>query len=236
MSGPIPIFCAIDTSDLALAQQWAKAAVSAGLGLKFGKEFFTAHGPAEVRRLRPEGTPLFLDLKFHDIPNTVAGGIKAAAAAMRPTFITVHASGGGAMLRAARQAAEHSSEYRPGILAVTVLTSLDDHDLLSIGIQDPVEDQVVRLAELASGCGADGIVCAATEIATLRSKLKPHIQLVVPGIRPKGSAIGDQKRIMTPEEAFKAGANWLVIGRPITQANDPAAAAQAIAHEIAALA
>lgn len=231
MTRPIPVFCAIDTTDLDQAAAWVRAAATAGLGIKFGKEFFTAHGPAEVRRLRPDGTPLFLDLKFHDIPNTVAGAIRSAVKAMRPTFVTVHASGGSAMLEAAVAAAGTAE-----ILAVTVLTSLDRSDLAAQGLDCEVETQVLRLATLAVGCGAHGIVSAATEIAALRKALPGGVKLAVPGIRPAGSLAGDQKRVMTPAEALRLGADWLVIGRPITAAADPAAAAAAIAHEVAALA
>lgn len=227
-----PVFCAIDTTELAFAARCARAAASAGFGIKLGKEFFTAHGPTEVRAILPTGAPLFLDLKFHDIPNTVAGAIRSAAAAMGPMFVTVHASGGPAMIRAAVEAAR-SSRQRPMILAVTVLTSLDAADLEAIGLGGDVSQHVVRLARLAQANGADGVICAATEIALLRQACGPDFRLVVPGIRPKGAALGDQKRVMTPAEALKLGADHLVIGRPITDAPDPDAAAQAIAAELA---
>lgn len=227
-----PVFCAIDTNELAFAARCARAAAAAGFGVKLGKEFFTAYGPTEVRAILPVGTPLFLDLKFHDIPNTVAGAVRSAAAAMGPMMLTVHASGGPAMIRQAMEAA-HQARQRPMILAVTALTSLDASDLAAIGITENVSDYVVRLAKMAQANGADGVVCAAPEIEMLRKACGPDFKLIVPGIRPKGSAAGDQKRVMTPGDAFKLGADHLVIGRPITEAENPEASAQAIAQELA---
>ncbi len=227
-----PVFCAIDTIELAFAARCARAAAAAGFGVKLGKEFFTAHGPAEVRAILPVGTPLFLDLKFHDIPNTVAGAVRSAAAAMGPMMLTVHATGGPAMIRQAVEAA-HQARQRPLILAVTALTSLDTSDLAAIGVNEDVSSYVVRLAKMAQANGADGVICAATEIDMLRKACGPDFKLVVPGIRPKGSAAGDQKRVMTPGEALKLGADHLVIGRPITEAVSPEASAQAIAQELA---
>ena len=233
LSGRIaPVFCAIDTIELAFAARCARAASAAGFGVKLGKEFFTAHGPAEVRAILPVGTPLFLDLKFHDIPNTVAGAVRSAAAAMGPMMLTVHASGGPAMIRQAVEAAKQARQ-RPLILAVTALTSLDASDLAAIGITEDVSSYVVRLAKMAQANGADGVICAATEIAMLREACGPDFKLVVPGIRPKGSAAGDQKRVTTPGEAFRLGADHLVIGRPITEADSPEASARAIAQELA---
>lgn len=226
-----PVFCAIDTIELAFAARCARAAAAAGFGVKLGKEFFTAHGPAEVRAILPVGTPLFLDLKFHDIPNTVAGAVRSAAAAMGPMMLTVHATGGPAMIRQAVDAA-HQARQRPLILAVTALTSLDTSDLAAIGVNEDVSSYVVRLAKMAQANGADGVICAATEIDMLRKACGPDFRLVVPGIRPKGSAAGDQKRVMTPGEALKLGADHLVIGRPITEAASPEASAQAIAQEL----
>lgn len=226
-----PVFCAIDTIELAFAGRCARAAAAAGFGVKLGKEFFTAHGPAEVRAILPQGTPLFLDLKFHDIPNTVAGAVRSAAAAMGPMMLTVHASGGPAMIRAAVEAAR-SAKQKPWILAVTALTSLDTADLRAVGVNEDVSAYVVRLAKLAQENGADGVICAATEIEMLRKACGPDFKLVVPGIRPKGSAAGDQKRVMTPGEALKLGADHLVIGRPITEADSPEASARAIAQEL----
>ncbi|MGQ3075119.1 MAG: orotidine-5'-phosphate decarboxylase [Ferrovibrionaceae bacterium] len=229
MTASIPVFVAVDTVDLDQARRAVAAAAAAGMGVKLGLEIFNAHGPAALRPLVPSGVPLFLDLKCHDIPNTVAGAVRGAVGAMRPDFLTIHASGGRAMVEAA---VANAGDTR--ILAVTVLTSLDQDDLAAAGVAGTVEDQVARLAALARGAGADGLVCAATEIAVLKARLGRDTLLVVPGIRPAGSAAGDQKRMMTPRDALAAGADWLVIGRPITGAPDPAAAARAIARDILA--
>lgn len=227
MTSSIPVFVAVDTVDLDQARRVITAAADAGMGVKLGLEIFNAHGPAALRPLVPADVTLFLDLKCHDIPNTVAGAVRGAVGSMRPDFLTIHAQGGRAMIEAAAGAAGATR-----ILAVTVLTSLDQADLAAAGVAGTVEDQVLRLAALARGAGAHGLVCAATEIAPLKAGLGPDTLLVVPGIRPAGSAAGDQKRMMTPRDALAAGADWLVIGRPITAAPDPAAAARAIAAEI----
>ena len=227
-----PVYCALDTTDVDRARALARTLKGSVGGLKIGKEFFTAHGPDGVRRVLPGGVPLFLDLKFHDIPNTVAGAVRAACA-LNPTMLNVHAAGGTAMMEAARDAAQESATP-PWVLAVTVLTSLDAQDLTSIGVTGSPEDQVVRLATLAQRAGLTGVVCAAAEISALRAACGPDFKLVVPGIRPEGSATGDQKRTMTPAEALARGADVLVIGRPITTATDPAAAAQAIARGLGA--
>ncbi len=225
------IFCALDTADLERAVTLARALDGAVGGLKIGKELFTAHGPAGVRKVAAAGLPLFLDLKFHDIPNTV-GGAMAAACALRPFMVTVHAAGGAAMLRAAAKAAAAGAS-RPLVIAVTVLTSLDAADLAALGVTDTPEAQALRLARLARQAGLDGVVCSPREIAALRAALGPDFKLVVPGIRPAGAERGDQKRTMTPPEAVALGADYLVIGRPITEAADPAAAARQIAGAIA---
>lgn len=232
-----PVFCALDTTDLVAGADLAAALNGAVGGLKLGKEFFTAHGPDGVRRLRAVNeAPLFLDLKFHDIPNTVAGAVRAACA-MSPYLMTIHAGGGPAMIAAAAEAAGEGAEIasvaRPNILGVTVLTSLDQADLSAVGVDAAPSDQVRRLAALAQRNGADGVVCSALEIETLRGDLGPDFLLVVPGIRPAGADAGDQKRVMTPARAMACGASYLVIGRPITQAPDPAAAARAIAEDLA---
>ena len=238
-----PIYAAIDTVDLAQAarviQRIAAGPVPAVGGIKLGLEFFLAHGAPGVRYAFPEpvrmtGVGFFLDLKLHDIPNTVAGGIRAVAA-LEPTYITIHAGGGAAMLRAASdeaalQAAKLGAR-RPKLLGVTVLTSLDDADLRATGVNATAADQARRLALLAQEGGLDGVICAPQEIATLRAACGPDFLLVTPGIRPAGSAVGDQKRVMTPRDAMRAGATALVVGRPITEAADPRAAAEAIAHE-----
>jgi orotidine-5'-phosphate decarboxylase len=221
-----PVFLAVDTVEMDDARALAAAAAPAIGGLKLGLEFFNRHGLGGVAAVIGD-LPLFLDLKLHDIPNTVAGAVRGVAAA-RPSFLTIHASGGGAMIRAARAAADPATR----ILAVTVLTSLDEVDLRSVGQSTPLSDQVKRLAALAQESGADGAVCSPWEVAALRAQCGPDFILVVPGIRPLGSALGDQKRVMGPAAAIAAGASHLVIGRPISAAPDPRAAALAIAQEL----
>lgn len=227
-----PIFCAIDTPSLDIAKAMAERIAPHVGGLKLGLEFFNANGPDGVREITALGPPLFLDLKLHDIPNTVAGGIRSATV-LRPAFITIHASGGRAMMRAAADAAIEAAEThgiaRPRLLGVTVLTSLDSDDLSAVGQDPSVAGQVDRLASLAQESGLDGIICAPQEIARLRGLCGASFTLMVPGIRPAGSDVGDQKRVMTPAEAMARGADHLVIGRPITRAEDPARAARHIA-------
>jgi orotidine-5'-phosphate decarboxylase len=224
------IFCAIDTAELDEAKRLATALRRRVGGLKLGKEFFTAHGPDGVKWLAQDGARIFLDLKFHDIPNTVAGAVRAALP-LGCAMLTVHASGGAAMVQAA--AAARGGAGLPLILAVTVLTSLGESDLAAVGQTGPVADQVLRLARLARGAGADGIVASPHEVAALRAALGPEVRLVVPGVRPAWAGADDQKRVMTPAEAVAAGADYLVIGRPITRDRDPAGAVQRIAAEIA---
>ena len=228
-----PIFAAIDTPDLSRAVALARALAGTVGGIKLGKEFFTAEGPQGVRAVTEAADqPLFLDLKFHDIPNTVAGAIRSACR-LRPAMINVHATGGRAMLQAAREAvADAGGDQRPHLLAVTLLTSLDDGDLAEIGILGPMAERSVELARLARDCGLDGVVCSPWEIAAIREACGPGFLLVVPGVRPAGAAVGDQKRVMTPAQACAAGADVLVMGRPITGADDPAAAARAIVDDL----
>jgi orotidine-5'-phosphate decarboxylase len=209
----------------------AKLKARAGV-IKLGLEFFVANGPQGVRAVAGP-TPLFLDLKLHDIPNTVAGGVRSACQ-VSPKFITIHAAGGEAMMRAAADAAKAAGSSRPLLLAITVLTSLDDRDLDTVGQQGPVAEQAKRLAVLAKKSGLDGVVCSAHETAALRAECGKDFLLVVPGIRPGWTSSNDQKRVVTPVEAIRRGADYLVIGRPITQADDPAAALERIAAEIAA--
>ena len=231
-----PIYCAVDKTDPEEAAALVRAVQGSVGGIKIGKEFFTANGPQGVRGLAASGLPLFLDLKFHDIPNTVAGAVRAVCA-LNPAMINVHALGGTAMMRAAASAAvEAGGADRPLVLGVTVLTSLDDDDLADVGIGGRLTDEVVRLATLAQNAGLDGVVCAPQEIAALRRACGPDFSLVVPGIRPAAADAGDQKRTMTPLEARALGANVLVIGRAITAAPEPAAAARALAAELAAAA
>ena len=224
------LIVALDTTDPARAAAWA-AATAPHVGLfKLGLEFFLANGPAGVRGIG--GRPIFLDLKLHDIPNTVAGAVRAVLP-LAPRMLTVHAAGGAAMIEAARTAADQAGAGRPIVLAVTVLTSLDASALAETGVADPPAAQVLRLARLALAAGADGLVCSPLEVAILRDAFGAAPTLVVPGIRPAGAAAGDQARTMTPEQAVAAGADWIVVGRPITAAPDPAAAAAAIAAAVA---
>ena len=226
------IFCALDRPDLDGALALGRALQDVVDGFKVGLEFVTANGPDGVRRIGDLGLPVFLDAKFHDIPNTVAGAV-AAARALGIAMLTLHVSGGPDMLRAAVEAAR-AREPCPKLIGVTVLTSLDDADLAALGVAEKVPAHVVRLAGLAWDNGLDGVVCAPHEVALLRSRFEPDFTLVVPGIRPSGSVVGDQKRTQSPADAVAAGADVLVIGRPITYARDPRAAAQAINAEIAA--
>jgi orotidine-5'-phosphate decarboxylase len=237
------VLAAIDTTDLEAATAQAKRLSSAVHGIKLGLEFFMAHGGAGYRTVAAEldggGEPasIFLDLKFHDIPNTVAGAVRAVAP-LQPLILNVHAAGGIAMMRAAfdasAEAAEKLNLRRTKVIGVTVLTSLDDVDLRRVGQSVPARDQVLRLATLAREAGLDGVVCSAHEILPLRERLGADFLLITPGIRPEWAAAGDQKRIMTPAEAVRAGADYLVIGRPITGDRNPVEAAGRIAAEIAA--
>jgi len=201
--------------------------------LKVGKELFTLAGPTLVRQLIDKGFDVFLDLKFHDIPNTVACACKVAAD-MGVWMLNVHALGGRNMLLAAREALEGNGN-RPLLIAVTILTSMGQQDLQEIGLSGNPEDNVLRLAALTHNAGLDGVVCSSREVSSLRQAQGETFTLVTPGIRPAGSDAGDQKRIMTPTDAIQAGSNYLVIGRPITQARDPVQTLETINTEIAAL-
>jgi len=225
-----PIFVALDTPDLGRALEIAHAVKPHVGGLKVGLEFITALGPDAVGQIVEVGLPVFADTKFHDIPNTVKGASRAIAS-LGVAMFNIHAAGGLAMMHAARDAAAES-ESRPKVLAVTVLTSLEDGDLEMVGQSWPAKDQVLKLATLSKVGGLDGVVCSAHEIAAVRAACGPDFLLVIPGIRPAGAEVADQRRIMTPREAMKAGADILVIGRPITGAKDPAAAAHAIEEEL----
>lgn len=229
-----PVFLAVDTADLASAQQLAAQVKPHVLGLKLGMEFLYGQGVLRgTSAMRGYNLPLFIDLKLHDIPNTVAGAVRSLLP-LQPMFLTLHAAGGPAMLRAAAAAAALGGTARPKLLAVTVLTSLDEADLTRVGQKGPVQEQVVRLATLAKDCGMDGVVCSPMEIAAIRRAVGPDFILMVPGIRPATGTSQDQKRVMSPKEALAAGASYLVIGRPISEAADPAAAAAAIAQDLAA--
>lgn len=235
------ILCALDTNDLNKATNTVQSLAGNGQpligGIKLGLEFFTALGAPAVNQLRARGLPIFLDLKFHDIPNTVAGAVRSAMITA-PTFLTVHASGGPAMIEASVDAAKKAADAHgidpPIMLAVTVLTSLDAEDLASVGQDSNVTDQVRRLGEMAVKAGATGLVCAPFEVRFLRETLGDDVQLVVPGVRPSWAAKNDQKRVMNPAEAIEAGADYLVIGRPITASDDPVDAARKIVAEIEA--
>jgi orotidine-5'-phosphate decarboxylase len=217
------IYVAIDTPDLDRALDLAKSVRKLAGGLKLGLEFFSANGPGGVQQIARIGLPIFLDLKLHDIPNTVAKAIQALSP-LEPAVLTVHAAGGRAMLEDAKAAAPAATR----IVAVTVLTSLDKSDLRDAGVAGAPHDQVKRLAGLARAAGLDGIVCSGAEVGAAH-KAWPKGFFVVPGVRPAGSNIGDQKRVVTPRVALDDGASILVIGRPITGAADPAEALRAIA-------
>lgn len=228
--GAARIIPALDTGDLAKAEALAAALTGRCGVLKVGLELFCAAGGPAVAAIARHA-PVFLDLKLHDIPNTVAGALRSLLP-LRPAMVTLHAGGGPAMIAAARAEAEKAGAARPMLLAVTVLTSMDAAALAATGIADTPAQQVLRLARMAVAAGADGLVCSPQEAALLRAELGPGPALVVPGVRPTGSAVGDQARIATPAEAVAAGADWIVVGRPITGAPDPAEAAAAIAASI----
>jgi orotidine-5'-phosphate decarboxylase len=217
------IFVALDTPDLARAVALAEKVKGHVGGLKLGLEFFSAHGHHGVRELGHIGLPIFLDLKLHDIPNTVASAIQALHG-LAPSILTIHAAGGRAMMEDAKAAAPETTK----VVAVTVLTSLDADDLTSIGVGGGEHAQVERLTGLAREAGLDGVVCSGFEVAAAHKMWRDGF-FVVPGVRPAGGAVGDQKRVMTPRQALDNGASILVIGRPITKADDPDAAARAIA-------
>jgi orotidine-5'-phosphate decarboxylase len=217
-----PIFVAIDTPDLARAVALAERVRHHVGGLKLGLEFFSAHGHQGVREIANLGLPIFLDLKLHDIPNTVASAIQALHS-LTPSILTIHAAGGRAMLEDAKAAAPPSCR----VVAVTVLTSLDASDLETIGVSGGEHAQVERLTGLAHEAGLDGVVCSGFEVAAAKKIWRDGF-FVVPGVRPSGDAAGDQKRVMSPRQALDNGASVLVIGRPITKAEDPDAAARAI--------
>lgn len=202
--------------------------------LKVGKEMFTHMGPSFVKSLENRGFGVFLDLKFHDIPNTVARAV-AAAADLGVWMVNVHASGGPRMMEVAVKALEPYGAKRPLLTAVTVLTSMDEEQLRAVGITCPLEEQVLRLATLTRDCGLDGVVCSAREAAMLRQHLGQDFKLVTPGIRPRNAELGDQIRVVTPADAIKLGSSYLVMGRPITKALDPIAALKAVNAELAGL-
>lgn len=217
-----PVYLALDLPQLEAARTLAEAVKGHVGGIKLGLEFFCAHGAHGVHEIAHAGLPLFLDLKLHDIPNTVAAAMQAIHV-LEPAIVTVHASGGRAMMEDAKAAAGENCK----VVGVTMLTSLDERDLQRTGIEGTPHDHVMRLAELAEAAGLDGIVCSGQEIAAVHKAWKKGF-FVVPGLRPAGSAVGDQKRVVTPRQARDDGASVLVIGRPISRAADPVAAAREI--------
>jgi orotidine-5'-phosphate decarboxylase len=227
MTNTLPtIFCAIDTPDIDHAKTLINQIVPAGCGVKLGLEFFNSFGPDGIKRIinechfNDQAPPIFLDLKYYDIPNTVAGAVRAASK-LGVAYLNVHASGGLDMMKAAKDACAPETK----LIAVTILTSFDEPSIQAAGYQAGIQDRVVQLAELTQEAGLDGVVCSSHEIEAIRSACGEDFALMVPGIRPAGSNADDQKRIMTPKEAMNKGATHLVIGRPITQADNPAQAA-----------
>jgi orotidine-5'-phosphate decarboxylase len=230
MTADVKIIVALDFPDALTALQLVEQLEPSMCKLKVGKELFTRAGPSLVEKLSGKGFDVFLDLKFHDIPNTVASACKAAAE-LGVWMVNVHTLGGRAMMEAAREAID-TFDNKPLLIGVTVLTSMDDAALREIGIEQSAQEQVVRLAKLAQTSGLDGVVCSAQEAQLLRQLMGERFALVTPGIRPAGSNKGDQKRIMTPKLAIDSGASYLVIGRPITQAQNPLAVIKQITEEI----
>jgi orotidine-5'-phosphate decarboxylase len=225
-----PIYVALDTPSLERAVELARALKDHVGGLKVGLEFVSAHGPEGVRKIAALGLPVFLDVKLHDIPNTVAGAMRALAP-LNVAIVNVHAAGGFAMMKAAKDALTQVSPQTK-LIAVTVLTSLEDADLAATGVNAKPLDHAVRLAKLARDAGLDGVVCSPQEIAAVRAACGNAFLIVTPGVRPADAALGDQKRVMTPKDAMRAGADYLVIGRPISGAADPAEAARKIAQDL----
>ena len=228
------LIVALDLSSAAAAQKIVAAVGDSAFCYKVGMQLYTAEGPRVVRDLIASGRRVFLDLKYHDIPNTVASAVSEAAR-LGASMLTVHASGGGRMLRAATEAAA-SINAGLMILGVTVLTSLTDNDLDKLGVHGRVQDQVLRLAAIALANGCHGVVASAREASRLRSEFGDDFAIVTPGVRPAGAPHGDQMRVVTPAEAIASGASHIVVGRPITEAADPAAEARAILGQISAVA
>lgn len=226
MNADPKVIVALDYNKTELALEFAEKVTPALCRLKVGKELFAIGGPELVKKLIAKGFDVFLDLKYHDIPHTVAKACEAAAN-MGVWMVNVHALGGRKMMMAAKQSIEQC-EHQPLLIAVTILTSMAPEDLEEVGLPSSAEENVLRLAQLAQSAGLDGVVCSALEAQTLRATLGEQFCLVTPGIRPQGSAKNDQTRIMTPEEAVSAGASYLVVGRPITQADDPVAVIEMI--------
>ncbi|NRA62582.1 MAG: orotidine-5'-phosphate decarboxylase [Psychrobium sp.] len=221
MNNQSKVVVALDFDNKENALAFVDSIDSNSCRLKVGKEMFTYFGPEFVKTLVDKGFDVFLDLKFHDIPNTVAKAVTAAAE-LGVWMVNVHATGGEKMMRAAKDALSIYGDKAPLLIAVTVLTSMEESELPLIGVNAPLDEHVIRLASLTKDCGLDGVVCSAQEASKLKNLLGSDFNLITPGIRPAGSAVGDQKRIMTPEQAVAAGSDYLVIGRPITKAQQPA--------------
>jgi orotidine-5'-phosphate decarboxylase len=222
-----PVAVALDAPDIETAARWATLVTPYVSTVKIGLELYLQYGPSVVATVRGgSGVSVFLDLKLHDIPNTVAGATRAVSR-LRPEILTVHAAGGGDMIKAAVESAPDTI-----VAGVTLLTSIGDEVLGKLGVAGPVSDAVRRMAVIAVAAGARGLVCSPREVAAVRGEVGPGIMLITPGIRPAGADSHDQARVATPEEAIKAGADLLVVGRPITRAADPGAAAAAIASSV----
>lgn len=231
MSCNTPVVVALDYANQTEALNLVTQLDPALCRLKVGKEMFTHFGPAFVTQLQQMNFEVFLDLKFHDIPNTVAKAVQAAAD-LGVWMVNVHASGGSKMMKAAHEAIQRYGINKPKLIAVTVLTSMEQDDLTELGIALSPAQQVTKLAALAAASGLDGVVCSAQEAVALKQQFGNNFQLVTPGIRPASSSVDDQKRIMTPAAAIKSGVDYLVIGRPITQASSPLVALQAVVNEV----
>jgi len=225
------VIVALDFSDGDQARQFVDRLEPGSCRLKIGKELFTREGPDLVRYFTANGHEVFLDLKFHDIPNTVACACRAAAA-LGVWMMNVHASGGSKMMSAARAALDELGPYRPLLIGVTVLTSMAGEDLRELGVNADPGEQVLRLARLAKASGLDGVVCSPQEASSLRDEFGQAFKLVTPGIRPKGASIDDQSRVLTPADAIRGGSDYLVMGRPITRAVDPASVLNHINQEL----
>lgn len=226
-TAPNPIYVALDTPDVKTARDLTEAVRPHAGGLKVGLEFVSANGPEGIRAIVALGLPVFLDVKLHDIPTTVAGAVRALAG-LGVSIINIHASGGTAMMKAAKEAAGGKAK----IIAVTILTSLDDEDMQAVGFAGDAAAQAVRLARLAKSAGLDGVVCSAHDLKAVRAACGPDFLTVVPGSRPAGSALNDQKRFTTPAEARDAGADILILGRPVTHAADPREACRQVAASL----
>ncbi|MCV3263440.1 orotidine-5'-phosphate decarboxylase [Vibrio harveyi] len=227
------VIVALDYDNQADALAFVDRIDPASCRLKVGKEMFTLFGPDFVRELHKRGFSVFLDLKFHDIPNTCSKAVRGAAAELGVWMVNVHASGGERMMTASREILEPYGKDRPLLIGVTVLTSMEQSDLAGIGLNVAPQEQVIRLATLTKNAGLDGVVCSAQESSLLKNELGKEFKLITPGIRPAGSEQGDQRRIMTPVDAIQAGSDYLVIGRPITQAVDPASVLKSINDSLA---